>query len=93
MEFDILRRDTEARVKKHTNLLSPTEEEHVLRLERYEVTEAKLEREINRFSAHCIETIELYKVTFSDRKCDLLARGIKENEAEREREKERNKAK
>ena len=61
-------------------LLSPTEEDHVLRLERYEVTEAKLEKEIDRFSEHCIEKIEVYKVTFSDRKCELLAKGIKENE-------------
>ena len=61
-------------------LLSPTEEDHILRLERYEVTEKKLEKEIERFSNHCIEKIELYKVTFSDKKCELIAKGIKENE-------------
>ena len=89
MEFRILRRDIESNVNRQQYLLSPMEEEHVLRLARYEVTEAKLEQEMNRCSRwkqgisrsyRKVEKIDVFKVTFSDRKCELLANGIKEIE-------------
>ena len=60
--------------------MRPGEDDKTLHLERYEATETKLEREIDKLSENCIEKIIVKKVTFSDKKCDLLAKLIRENE-------------
>ena len=80
MEFHILRRDEFLEGKKLQNLLRPGEDDKTLHLERYEATEAKIEREIDKLCENCIEKIIVKKVTFSDKKCDLLAKLIRENE-------------
>ena len=49
MEYNILLRDIESFNKKRDALLGPTEEEHVLQMASYDVTEAKLQEEIKRF--------------------------------------------
>ena len=80
MEFYILRRDEQLASKKLQNLLRPGEDDKTLHLERYEATEHKLEREIDKLTENCIEKIIVKKVTFSDKKCDLLAQLIRDNE-------------
>ena len=80
MEFHILRRDEFLESKKLQNLLRPGEDDKTLHLERYEATETQIQKEINKLTENCIEKIIVKKVTFSDKKCELLAKLIRENE-------------
>ena len=80
MEFKILKRDIESDENRKQKLHSPMKENPVLKLARYEVTESKLEKEMEEMSEKGIKKIDLYKVTFSDKKCGILAKGIKQNE-------------